>query len=215
MDFNSILNQVLGSVQQSVKNTMAGGNSTTDKVTKYGATAAGIGILSMIFGRNGGSGLAKIGSLAALGSLAYQAYQDFQKSRTESPTAEIDQTHFEPTEAQAEDTSKLILQVMIAAAASDGAISDEERRAIQAQAGEDSEARQWIDLQMQQPVSPEMIAKQVNGNPALAAQVYLAARLVCADLDRKEIIFLSRLAAALGLDDALVEELEKKAGLSA
>ena len=43
--------------------------------------------------------------------------------------------------------------------------------------------------------------------------MYLAARLVSKDLSRKEIIFLADLAQALGLDDALVEQLEKQAGL--
>ena len=42
--------------------------------------------------------------------------------------------------------------------------------------------------------------------------MYLAARLVSKDLSRKEIIFLADLAKALGLDDALVEQLEKQAG---
>ena len=42
--------------------------------------------------------------------------------------------------------------------------------------------------------------------------LYLAARLVCQELSRKEIVFLAELAKALGLDDALVEQLEKQAG---
>ncbi|VEI48034.1 Protein of uncharacterised function (DUF533) [Actinobacillus equuli] len=62
------------------KNAM-NGNTTTDKVAKIGGGAAAIGILSMIFGRNGGSSLAKLGSLAAIGSLAYQAYQNISKPK--------------------------------------------------------------------------------------------------------------------------------------
>ena len=65
---------------------------------------------------------------------------------------------------------------------------------------------------MLHPATPEDIARQVGNNPALAAQVYLAARVVCSDLARKEIVFLADLAQALGLDDKLVEELEKQAG---
>ena len=45
-----------------------------------------------------------------------------------------------------------------------------------------------------------------------AAEAYLAARLVCADLSRKEIVFLSQLSQALQLDDKLVDSLEKQAG---
>ncbi|MDU4875676.1 MAG: DUF533 domain-containing protein, partial [Neisseria subflava] len=37
---------------------------------------------------------------------------------------------------------------------------------------------------------------------------------VCADLSRKEIVFLSRLSQALNLDDQLVESLEKQLELA-
>lgn len=207
MDFSKVLNQVLYVAQEQVQKTMAG-NSTLDKVTKAGGGAAAIGILSMIFGRNGGAGLAKLGSLAALGSLAYQAYQKYQTSQAaDSVTAD----NFAP-EQQVADASKVILQTMIAAAATDGAITDDEKQAILAEVGDDVEVQQWVQQEMLHPATSEDIARQVGNNPALAAQVYLAARVVCSDLARKEIVFLADLAQALGLDDKLVEELEKQAG---
>ncbi|SUT88627.1 Protein of uncharacterised function (DUF533) [[Actinobacillus] rossii] len=207
MDFSKVLNQVLNVAQEQVQKTMAG-NSTLDKVTKAGGGAAAIGILSMIFGRNGGAGLAKLGSLAALGSLAYQAYQKYQTSQAaDSVTAD----NFAP-EQQVADASKVILQTMIAAAATDGAITDDEKQAILAEVGDDVEVQQWVQQEMLHPATSEDIARQVGNNPALAAQVYLAARVVCSDLARKEIVFLAELAQALGLDDKLVEELEKQAG---
>lgn len=207
MDFSKVLNQVLNVAQEQVQKTMAG-NSTLDKVTKAGGGAAAIGILSMIFGRNGGAGLAKLGSLAALGSLAYQAYQKYQTSQAaDSVTAD----NFAP-EQQVADASKVILQTMIAAAAADGAITDDEKQAILAEVGDDVEVQQWVQQEMLHPATSEYIARQVGNNPALAAQVYLAARVVCSDLARKEIVFLADLAQALGLDDKLVEELEKQAG---
>lgn len=207
MDFSKVLNQVLYVAQEQVQKTMAG-NSTLDKVTKAGGGAAAIGILSMIFGRNGGAGLAKLGSLAALGSLAYQAYQKYQTSQAaDSVTAD----NFAP-EQQVADASKVILQTMIAAAAADGAITDDEKQAILAEVGDDVEVQQWVQQEMLHPATSEDIARQVGNNPALAAQVYLAARVVCSYLARKEIVFLADLAQALGLDDKLVEELEKQAG---
>ena len=57
-------------------------------------------------------------------------------------------------------------------------------------------------------------AAAVGSDEALAAETYLAARLVCADLSRKEIVFLSRLSQALNLDDQLVESLEKQLELA-
>ena len=205
MDFSKILNQVLNVAQEQVQKTMTG-HSTLDKVTKAGGGAAAIGILSMILGRNGGAGLAKLGSLAALGSLAYQAYQKYQSQQTVTPVAE---EHFTPAQ---QDASKVILQAMIAAAAADGSISELEQQTIFSEVGDNAEVQQWVQQEMAQPASVADIARQVGNNPALAAQVYLAARVVCADLARKEIVFLAELAQALGLDDKLVEELEKQAG---
>lgn len=124
----------------------------------------------------------------------------------------MSEENFAVTEQNAQASSQVILQAMIAAAASDGAISNEERQAILGEAGQDPEIQQWIEQAMYQPATVQQIAAQVGNNPALAAQVYLAARVVCADLARKEIVFLADLAEAFGLDDALVEQLEQQAG---
>ena len=72
--------------------------------------------------------------------------------------------------------------------------------------------RDWLEQEIQNPISINEIARLVGNDTALASNVYLAARLVSKDLSRKEIIFLADLAQALGLDDALVEQLEKQAG---
>ena len=69
-----------------------------------------------------------------------------------------------------------------------------------------------LEQEIQNPISINEIARLVGNDTALASNVYLAARLVSKDLSRKEIIFLADLAQALGLDDALVEQLEKQAG---
>ncbi|EEV24892.1 hypothetical protein AM202_01670 [Actinobacillus minor 202] len=208
MDFNNILNQVLGAAKEQIAKT-ANGNETTNKVTKIGGGAAAIGILSMILGRNGGSNLAKLGSLAALGSMAYQAYQNYQSKQNQTQT-DITPTGFSADETN--DTSKIILQAMIAAAAADGAITSDEAEAIAAEAGNDPELQQWLQQEINQPATVAEIAQQVGRNQALASQVYLAARMVCKDLERKEIIFLANLAEALGLNEQFVEELEKQAG---
>ncbi|MDD6910463.1 tellurite resistance TerB family protein [Actinobacillus minor] len=206
MDFNNLLNQVLGVAKEQLTKT-ANGNSTTDKVTKIGGGAAAIGILSMILGKRGGANLAKLGSLAALGSLAYQAYQNYQAKQNQA----VENTNLFAVE-NSDDVSKVILQAMIAAAAADGAITSDEAEAIAAEAGNDPELQQWLQQEINQPATVAEIAQQVGRNQALASQVYLAARMVCKDLERKEIIFLANLAEALGLNEQFVEELEKQAG---
>lgn len=206
MDFNNLLNQVLGVAKEQLTKT-ANGNSTTDKVTKIGGGAATIGILSMILGKRGGANLAKLGSLAALGSLAYQAYHNYQAKQNQA----VENTNLFAVE-NSDDVSKVILQAMIAAAAADGAITSDEAEAIAAEAGNDPELQQWLQQEINQPATVAEIAQQVGRNQALASQVYLAARMVCKDLERKEIIFLANLAEALELNEQFVEELEKQAG---
>ncbi|GAB1658246.1 tellurite resistance TerB family protein [Mannheimia haemolytica] len=208
MDFSKILSQVLDTAKDAATNGLIKGNSKNDQIAKIGGGAAAIGLISMLFGRNGGSSLAKLGSLAAIGSPAYQAYQKYQAQN--SSVSELSQNNFENVDENV--ASKVILQAMIAAAASDGAITEEEKAAIVSQVGDEAEVIEWIRQEMDTPATVEEIARQVGNDQALATQVYLASRAVCRDLERKEIVFLANLADALGLAEALVEQLEKDAG---
>ena len=213
MNFNNLLNQVLGSVKQAGEQ-ISKSDNMPDTITKVGGGAAAVGVLSMLLGRGGGSSLAKVGSLAALGSLAYQAYQNYQKNNGNVSVSDLIEGAFShKSEQVAEQTSNVILRTMIAIAACDGVIDEQERQAILSEGGSTPEIQQWIIDEMAQPASVEVIAQQVGNNPPLASEVYLAARMVCgAELSRKEIVFLSQLAQALNLDDKLVEQLEKQAG---
>ncbi|HDL5700097.1 TPA: tellurite resistance TerB family protein [Mannheimia haemolytica] len=208
MDFSKILSQVLDTAKDAATNGLIKGNSKNDQIAKIGGGAAAIGLISMLFGRNGGSSLAKLGSLAALGSLAYQAYQKYQAQNVSA--SELSQNSFENVDQNV--ASKVILQAMIAAAAADGLITEDEKAAIVSQVGDDVEVIEWIRQEMNTPATVEEIARQVGNDQALATQVYLAARAVCTNLERKEIVFLANLAEALGLAEALVEQLEKDAG---
>lgn len=211
MDLNSILNQVLDVAKNSASK-LETGNQTIDSLTKVGGGAALGGILSMILGRSGGASLAKLGSLAVLGNLAYQAYQNYQKSQ-QSSQPKISENAFDVLNSSSHvDAGELILRTMIAAAAADGEITEDEKQIIANEAGNNPELAQWLAQEIQNPISINEIACLVGNDTALASNVYLAARLVSKDLSRKEIIFLADLAQALGLDDALVEQLEKQAG---
>ncbi len=211
MDLNSILNQVLDVAKNSASK-LETGNQTIDSLTKVGGGAALGGLLSMILGRSGGASLAKLGSLAVLGNLAYQAYQNYQKSQQNSQP-NISENAFDVLNSSNHvDAGELILRTMIAAAAADGEITEDEKQTIANEAGNNPELAQWLEQEIQNPISINEIAHLVGNDTALASNVYLAARLVSKDLSRKEIIFLADLAQALGLDDALVEQLEKQAG---
>ena len=211
MDLNSILNQVLDVAKNSASK-LETGNQTIDSLTKVGGGAALGGILSMILGRSGGASLAKLGSLAVLGNLAYQAYQNYQKSQ-QNTQPNISENAFDVLNSSSHvDAGELILRTMIAAAAADGEITEDEKQTIANEAGNNPELAQWLEQEIQNPISINEIVRLVGNDTALASNVYLAARLVSKDLSRKEIIFLADLAQALGLDDELVEQLEKQAG---
>ena len=223
MDFNSILNQVLNGGQQITQQRKSGGtlgnilgNINNDTLKGFGGGVAATGLLSLLMGKKGfGSNALQMGSMAALGALAYNAWKNYQGGQAAPASAA--QGQFIPAEersqAQTAQASELTIKAMIAAAAADGRIDTAESSAILAQIGtENAEARAWLEQQIHNPPTPQTLAAEVGNDPALAAEIYLASRIVCGDLDRKEILYLHELAEALHLDDALVEKLEHQAG---
>ena len=223
MDFNSILNQVLNGGQQITQQRKSGGtlgnilgNINNDTLKGFGGGVAATGLLSLLMGKKGfGSNALQMGSTAALGALAYNAWKNYQGGQAAPASAA--QGQFIPAEersqAQTAQASELTIKAMIAAAAADGRIDTAESSAILAQIGtENAEARAWLEQQIHNPPTPQTLAAEVGNDPALAAEIYLASRIVCGDLDRKEIVYLHELAEALHLDDALVEKLEHQAG---
>ena len=200
MNFNNLLNQILGTVQKS-------GKSVSDSpLNSFGGGALVGGLASMLMKKKTAKSLVKVGSVAA-----YQGYQNWQKNKQQEA---VPQGAFEPAGLLAETHSRVILRTMIAAAASDGLIDETEKQVIARESGDDPETAAWLAAEYANPATVEELAAAVGNDQALAAETYLAARLVCADLSRKEIVFLSRLSQALGLDDNLVESLEKQLELA-
>ena len=193
MDINSILNQVLNVAKNSASK-LETGNQTIDSITKVGGGAALGGILSMILGRSGGASLAKLGSLAVLGKPCLPSVPKLSKIPTNSQP-NISENAFDVLNSSSHvDAGELILRTMIAAAAADGEITEDEKQTIANEAGNNPELAQWLEQEIQNPISINEIARLVGNDTALASNVYLAARLVSKDLSRKEIIFLADLA---------------------
>ncbi|OSI10863.1 tellurite resistance TerB family protein [Neisseria zoodegmatis] len=214
MNFNNLLNQVLNTVQ---KGSSSLGKSNGSLLGKIGSGAAVTGLASMLLKKKTSKKLLSAGSMAALGMLAYHAYQNWQRNNNNAAANQqaqpvLNQASFDPTGQAAEDAGRVILRAMIAAAAADGVIEDEERQMIQAESGNDPETAKWVADEILKPATAADIARDIGNNPALAAEAYLAARMVCGDLARKEIVFLSQLSQALNLDEKLVEALEQQAG---
>ena len=208
MNLNSLLNQVLNTVQKGSGKPAAGSNDLLGSLGK-GALAASL--VSMLLKKKNTGSLVKVGSMAALGMVAYKAYQNWQQNNPAQSVPQ--QSAFEPVGQAAEEHSRIVLRTMIAAAASDGLIDEAEKQLIEQESGEDTAIARWLAAEYAAPATVADIAREVGGNHALAAEVYLAARVVCGELSRKEIVFLAQLAAALQLDDQLVDKLEQQLGL--
>ena len=202
MNFNNLLNQVLDTVQKTGNSALSGKNG--NPLNSFGGGALVGSLASMLLKKKGGGSLGKAGSMAALGMLAYKTYQNWQGNQAQAQP----QSAFAPVGQIAEDHSRIILRTMIAAASSDGLIDEAEKQMIAKESSADAQAQQWL-----RPATVGEIAQAVGGDQALAAETYLAARIVCGDLERKEIVFLAQLAQALNLDDKLVDQLEQQLGL--
>lgn len=187
------------------------------------ATAVLGGLGALIFGTSSGRSIAgsaaKLGGLALIGGLAYKAYQNYQAGK---PLLDLKQqevlpapagTGFEP-QAASEATALTFIRAMIAAAAADGHIDDQERSAILGglkEAGLDQQAQDWLAKELAQPASIDALVEAAE-SPELATQIYMAARIAINPDTRAEKDFLAGLAGSLGLDAELVANIDAAAG---
>jgi uncharacterized membrane protein YebE (DUF533 family) len=188
------------------------------------ATGAAIGGLgALLIGTGGGrsllGGAATLGGLALVGGLAYKAYTNHQAGKAAQPQGLIEappaESPFGETgnATQDNDTAILILRAMIAAAASDGTIDNEERSRIVGgleHAGLDVHAAKFLDEEFAKPASVADLAAAAKAD-AVKVQVYTAARIAIDPDSMKEKAFLMNLAVALGLDDGLIAQIDASA----
>jgi uncharacterized membrane protein YebE (DUF533 family) len=192
-----------------------------DKNPAMGTAALG-GLGALVFGTSAGRSVigsaVKMGGLALIGGLAYKAYQNHQagKPLLEMQSQEVlpapAGTGFEP-EAATEATALVFVRAMIAAAAADGSIDQEERDAILGglrEAGFDPEANEWLANEMANPASVDALV-EASTSPELAAQIYTAARIAINPDTAAEKDFLAGLSASLGLDAELVANIDAAA----
>ncbi|QIZ76110.1 tellurite resistance TerB family protein [Ferrimonas lipolytica] len=237
MDFQGLLNQVLGAQQSTTPNsnsspaqqpstTTAGlGSNLSSGLTGLASGAIGGTLMGMLMGskkgRKMGKGVAKVGGAAALGALALKAFQSYQQSQSSQPTAAQTQpAATTPTSAtvaqlQAPDeiASKQILKAMIGAAKADGHVDEQERQKLQAavqQAGASASVAQFVDAELAKPLDPADVAAGVN-SPELAAELYLVSTLMVDDQSFMEKSYLQELARQLNIAPELAQQLELQA----
>ena len=107
----------------------------------------------------------------------------------------------------------LMVRAMIAAASADGVVDNAERSHIVGgleKAGLDVAAAKFLDEEFAKPMSVEALVTSVS-TPAIATQVYSAARLAVNPDNPAERRFLEQLAAGLKLEPGLVAHVDAAA----
>jgi len=179
----------------------------------------GSSALSMLIGTKrgrkvGGKGL-KYAALAGVGKLAWEAWQRRQASTMD--TAQAAKVEGEPFErmrgGEAQERRSLaILKAMIAAARADGHVDDTERAQLTEHIdalGADAELHAWVERQMRMPLNANEIARDAD-SPQAAREMYLASAAIIDDQNPMERAWLDQLAAALGLERGVAQELERQ-----
>jgi len=163
-------------------------------------------------GRSGGVNYAM---LASLGMMAFQAYQNWQRQQNANPSQQqslmtVDQL----SGPEAEAHSHAILRAMIAAAKADGRIDEKEKAAIQAEIArhtDEPELQDWLDAEVRKPLDAAEVAKSAQGDPAVAAEMYLVSVMLVDDQQGTERTYLDELAYNLNLAPELQAHLEQQA----
>jgi uncharacterized membrane protein YebE (DUF533 family) len=193
-----------------------------------GAVAGAAGLAAgMLMGKSGGKLLGKAtkyGAIAALGGLAYHAWQ---RSRTQTTVAggigssadyqpaPRDEAFLPPPqdEAARDALAQSLVRAMIAAAKADGRIDAEENQRIFARLEAldlDPQSKAFVFDELSAPLNLDAVVAGAD-TPEHAAEIY-AASLVAMDADTPaEKAYLQMLAARLGLEPALVEEMHRAA----
>ncbi len=151
--------------------------------------------------------------LASLGMMAFQAYQTWQRQQAGAPQ-QAPRTVDQLVGPEAEDHSHAILLALIAAAKSDGRIDEQEQQMIRdelARHTDDPHLKQWLDDEVAKPLNASDVAQAADGEPGMAAEMYLASVMLVDDQQEAERNYLDELAAALHIDPQLQVQLEQQA----
>ena len=189
-----------------------------------GAMAGAAGLAAgMLMGKSGGKLLGKAtkyGAIAALGGLAYHAWQRSQAKTSTTVSGDYGPAPAEeaflppPQDEAAHDAlAQSLVRAMIAAAKADGRIDAEENQRIFARLEAmdlDPQSKAFVFDELSAPLNLDAVVAGAD-TPEHAAEIY-AASLVAMDADTPaEKAYLQMLAARLGLEPALVEEMHRAA----
>jgi uncharacterized membrane protein YebE (DUF533 family) len=178
---------------------------------------------SVLGGALGGKGAKKLaggalkaGGLALVGTIAWKAWQQYQAqqgagrgpgvaSQAQLPAA------FDLEQPTASGSALRVVQAMVAAAKADGVVEPAERQKIMARLEEarlGPTEQQLIGRLLDQPLDLDSVVQGVN-SAELAAEVYAASAIAVHPANRVERGYLDMLAARLGMEPALIGEIDR------
>ena len=185
--------------------------SGVDVKSLLGGGALGLLIGSKRGRKMGGKAL-KYGAIAGVGILAWKAWENSRGGAGKDEARE-GQPMDRLEGASREQRSLELLQAVIMAARADGHIDDRERALLTEQIdamGADAELHDWVEQQLIAPLDAEALARRAD-SPQAAREMYLVSVAVIDEQNPMERAWLDQLGGALGLDDAMRQELERQA----
>jgi uncharacterized membrane protein YebE (DUF533 family) len=168
------------------------------------AAGAAAGVMGLLLGSGGGRKLAAIGGLGLLGKVAYDAY-----SRSDDrPAGPQDQPIHLVTDETAERRAVTLTHAIIAAAKADGHIDEAERKLIETQMADLPDAvRGTLATALLAPADPVAVASRATSDQE-RREIYAASVMAVGKDHPDELVYMDKLARALGLPPEQVAAIE-------
>ena len=173
-------------------------------------------------GKKLGKTALKVGGTALVAGLAYKAWQQYQAQKGGQGPGTADALFGSmaspapgaaPVPVVGQGEALAIVRAMIAAAKADGQVDAVEHRHIFGEINRLSlgpEEKAFLLEEFSRPLDLEAVVASAR-TPELALELYTASRLVMAEASPAESAYLQLLAARLGLQPALVQEVDRAA----
>ena len=206
-------------IQDLLGSLLGAGQSMTQRVGGDNLAAGGLGaLLGALMGGSKSTTVNSLGGgmMGLLGMMAYKALKSSMGSETpaqaQASAQAYAQEYSRQTPQQKNNDAEIILIAMIDAAKADGQVDSDELTRIMntmKSSGIGQEGMNYVIQKLQGPMETAKIVAAVRGRPDLAAQVY-SASLMAIDVDTDaERNYLNKLAKAMGLSQAVVQNIEQ------